>query len=588
MDISKNDQRNRNVRGGDNSVDHEVQKLFRKYNGKMTNEDFSYLKQKYSTIEFADNVLKGYLERYHYINKKAKKFAKLIKDKYGNQNYPYHVLLEKAKLFKSKFNLTEDEFHAFQRIYELELIGLKSNEVLIPSTNLSKVLGNVSLSTVGFQGKLNDMDMKALNEIMELHAKTKILHSNVVIQSMQYTDCGFEALSGKFEKIMGASVGDHIHPVIVAMFLPKISTLDGHFLLSNFAGLVSARFNNEPLVSRFDYELLYALTTDPNDIVCHSKSTVTDLLYRARIQNELWECVLGLRTGVYYSRQYRNFLTAIDYCRLNKNDNPDLIYGKFDGIILRRLLSVFSFRPTIVATMPTNFRVALNPYQQNVRPLVTQLPMLYLRLPPQLDDDNNESGLSLQDAVNQEQFFLENGLLFKRQTNVISSRGVLIFYVDRRTNIIKYNAQMVNMLKLPISISGFERINTAEIEYKLNVKVSGDNYALKSVVVAEVSSTQQESDIVIGSSAIVIREIPVSGGIITEKEYFHYDPLRAGTTVEDKNNVWRTGDVISTLEPSRTTTSHPGTSFEEVAKQRGIIFMYKCNNDDRDKNEIPY
>jgi hypothetical protein len=76
-------------------------------------------------------------------------------------------------------------------------------------------------------------------------------------------------------------------------------------------------------------------------------------------------------------------------CRLNKYDTPDLIYGRYDGTILKRLISAFSFRPTIVSTLPiySNIMVNVNPYQQHVRPVVTSVSMINLKLPPSLNDN---------------------------------------------------------------------------------------------------------------------------------------------------------------------------------------------------------
>ena len=372
MDSSdvKNNQRNRPDRNG-GSVEDEVQKLFRKNNGKISSGDFMKLRQKYDDADLVDKIQQAYVDKHTAISKKAKKFAQLIREKYSNQQYPFHVLLEKARLFKVKHELTDDEFAEFQRIYEQELVGLKSPEVLIPATNMMKILGSINVDFQGFAMKLNDNDYKFLQELLKLYASSRPLHAQVLLQSMQYRDCDFEALTGTYKKELGHRPGDSIHPVIAAMFLPKIDVLENHFLYSNIAGIVKARYNGESLTNRPDYELFYSLTNDPNDVVCDNRSSIQDLLNRAQVQNQLWNCVLNLRNGQYYSAQFRDFVGSVDMCRLNKQDNPDLIYGRYDGTILKRLLAAFSFRPTIVSTTPVYNIVNINPYQQNVRPVVT-------------------------------------------------------------------------------------------------------------------------------------------------------------------------------------------------------------------------
>jgi hypothetical protein len=256
MDSSdvKNNQRNRPSRS-DGSVEDEVQKLFRKNNGKISSADFMKLRQKYDDADLVDKIQKAYLDKHTAISKKAKKFAQLIREKYSNQQYPFHILLEKARLFKVKHDLTDDEFAEFQRIYEQELVGLKSPEVLTPATNMMKILGSINVDFQGFAMKLNDTDYKFLQELLKLYSSSRPLHAQVLLQSMQYRDCDFEALTGRYNKELGHRPGDSIHPVIAAMFLPKIEVLENHFLYSNIAGIVKARYNGESLTNRPDYEI---------------------------------------------------------------------------------------------------------------------------------------------------------------------------------------------------------------------------------------------------------------------------------------------------------------------------------------------
>jgi hypothetical protein len=555
---------------GESSVENEVQRLFRKNNGKISTADFAKLRQQHNDSDMVDKIQKLYLEKHNMISKKAKKFAQLIREKYSNQQYPFHLLLEKARLFKVKHGLTEDEFAEFQRIYEQELVGLKSPEVVVPVTNMMKVLGSINVDLQGFNMKVNDNEFKVLQEILKLYSSSKPLHSQVLLQSMQYSDCGFEALTGEYKRELGQRPTESIHPVIAAMFLPKIGILENHFLHSNIAGIIKSRYNNESLNTRPDYELFYALTQDPNDVVCDSRSPMTDLHNRAQLQNSLWNCVLNLRNGQYYSAVFRDFISSVDICRINKQDNPDLIYGRYDGTILKRLLSAFSFRPTVISTAPVYQVVNMNPYQQNVRPIVTAVPMINLRLPP---SDSDDSSVSLSDALSQHQMFLENGTMVPRHTSLIYSRGVLFFFVDRRANVIRFNdLQPFNIARLPTAISGFERLNDREVNYEDVIKIRGDTYQLRSVVLAEVNRTSLEKNVVVGSSSIFMIHADAANGFF-QNEFFQYDPLG----VVDSALV--NGSPVS-RQPVSQIHGTPGlgvagTSFREMASTRGIIFMYQ-------------
>ena len=582
MENQSKDKQNRSNRT-DSSVDDEVQKLFKKNNGKISSADFMKLRQKYNDSDLVDKIQKAYLDKQGSIIKKAKKFAQLIRDKYSNQQYPFHVLLEKARLFKVKHGLTDDEFTEFQRIYEQELVGQKSLEVITPSTNMMKVLGSINIDFQGFAHKLGDNDYKLLQEILKLHASSRPLHAQVLLQSMQYRDCDFEAITGEYRRELGHKPTDSIHAVIAAMFLPKIDELETHFLHSNIAGIIKARYNSEPLTNRPDYELFYALTNDPNDVVCDSRSSLQDLYNRAQVQHQLWNCVLNLRNGQYYNTGFRDFIGSVDMCRLNKQDNPDLIYGRYDGTILKRLLSAFSFRPTIVSTTPIYNIVNVNPYQQNVRPVVTAVPMINLRLPPTINDN---SPVSLSDALDQHQYFIENGAMVPRHTSLIYSRGVLFFFVDRRANVIRYNdMQPFNISRLPLSVSGFERLNDREVDFDDQITIRSDVYHLRSVVLAEINRNSPERNLVVGSSTIVMLHQDFTAGRYTN-EYFQYDPMSVFDAVLTNNGV-QNRSPTSEISGTPRKGAPAGTSFVEMARQRGIIFMYKLHKDET-KGDVVY
>jgi hypothetical protein len=555
---------NRNEKKNSSSINDEVQKLLRK-NGKITSSDFIRLKEKYGDDDLVDSIQNIYAEKYTNITKKAKKFAQLIREKYSNSQTPFHILLEKAIKYKVKYGLSDDEFAEFQRIYEQELVGNKSTDIVRPQTNIMKVLGGITFDYNGFKSKLNDDDYKYLQEILKLHATTKPLHAQVLLQSMQYTDCAVESLSGLYNRDLNR-IGDHVHPVIAALFLPKFNIVDQFFLWSNIAGIVKSRYNNERLHSRPDYELFHALTTDPNDIVCDNRSPILDLLNRAQLQSQLWNSVLHLRNGQYYNASFKDFISSVDLCKLNKQDTPDLLYGRFDGVIIKRLLSAFSFRPTVVATTPLLLTsVSLNPYLLNNKPLVTAVPMINMRLPPKLL--NNTTLMELKDAVEQTQFFLENGQIVPRSTSLIWSRGILIFYVDRRANTITYNEQLtrINMNILPASLSvsgGFERINKSKVIVTPLLQFNNEDYELRSVVISETNQNNNtgNSDLIIGSSTL-IRDPP--DGITTYvPSYYYYDPYAPNKQNNDPITSINYVDPISEL------------SFLTMAQEVGIVFIY--------------
>jgi hypothetical protein len=269
-------------------------------------------------------------------------------------------------------------------------------------------------------------------------------------------------------------------------------------------------------------------------------------------------------------------MTAVDSCRLNKHDNPDLVYGRHDGTVLKRLMSAFSFRPTVVATVPIANIFAANPYAQNVRPTVTNIPMINVRLmhfqtasPLTLTQAGVQGGqpstgpVDLSQALTQTQTFIEGDILVNRATDVIYSRQVLFFYVDRRAHIMNLGMNLFNLANLPKSVAGFERINQREVFAPQNLNVRSDNFVLRSVVLADVQKANDDTNLVVGSSALVVTPSLASLGMGANplpnmsRSAKLYNPMGA---IKNSN-----GDVISDSDLSQ-------------AGSRGVVFMYQADN----------
>lgn len=571
---TKNVQRNSSSKNKE-SIEEEVQRLLKKSSVKISEYDFNKLREKYGNEELVEKIQQAYYEKFSEITKRAKKFAQLIREKYSSSQYPFHILLEKAIKYKEKHGLTDEEFAEFQRIYENELVGLKSSQVMIPSTNIGKMLGNITLNNGPNMSKRTDNDYKFEQEIYKLHASTKQLHAQVVLQSMMYEDCKIEAITGKFNRDIRENSANHVHPVLAALFLPKIDSLDSHFLRSNIANIVHTRLNNAPFVTKDDYKLFDALVKDPNDIVCNSKSTMEDLYTRSLLQQSIWSSVLNLRNGQYYKETFKDFIPTIDVCRLNKYDTPDLVYGRYDGTVIKRLLSAFSFRPTVVATIPVYQIFNKNPYQQNVVPVVTYVPMINLKLPP----STNQDPIDLEESLEQQQFFLENGVIVPKQTSLIFSNEVLFFFVDRRANIIRTANNMLpwSFASNLSSSLGFERLNNREVIYKPIFNIRNDEYRLRSVVLSEVNQQSDNKNLIIGSSTVIMIHSDPKKGIYTN-EFLLYNPMMVTEAAFINGSVQRNGPCVQIPEFSSSVDDE--LAFDSMARRRGIIFMYQLTKNE--------
>merc|ERR1712086_38864 len=79
-----------------------------------------------------------------------------------------------------------------------------------------------------------------------------------------------------------------------------------------------------------------------------------------------------------------------------------------------------------------------------------------------------------------------------------------MFYVDRRANIINLkNYQPFSLNRLPTPVAGFEKVNKRSVIPDPKLRISNDEYTLRSVVCVKTNDTLGKKNLVIGSMAIV-------------------------------------------------------------------------------------
>jgi len=633
-------------------INKEVTRLFNISDKSRYNDAFTELRHKYKDEDLVNEIQKVFMHRYKSLKKRAHKFADLFRKRYGSVEMPYHELLNKARSYAKRHDITDDEFAEFQRRYEQELAGTEKHEAsVIPMTKLMKVLGEITVKEQDME--VSESDYKNLQEILKEYEMSKSFHAQTLLQALQYQDVALQARTAIIDRTKH-NPNEYIHPIIVAMFLPKIHLFESHFLFSNIGGIVNLRYNKKPLATKPDYELFHSLVTDPNDVVCDNHSPMGDLLSRYRIQHHLWNSVIHLRNGQVYNPIFNEFTKMIDNCRLNKYDNPDFTYGRHDGTVLKRLLAAFSFRPTVVATLPVMNVFSTNPYAQNTRAVITAIPMINIKLHAYQNVNRNPNAgarvggvgfnrilapmqVALSSALIQPQTFIENNVLVQRISDVVYSREVLIFYVDRRSHLLQFGSPF-NIAKLPTAIAGFERISTYEVEIECSITIrpqnpDNDKFCLRSVVVAEISDPIPNSTdtrgIVIGSSAFIFdylpdangdkscNNMPALGNLFNNTNLggnqnncnnaisiYHYDPANALT----KHAPYAIYDVIAGVAggtgmstwnaaglPGLVNIGNPGVAggipvnglsqalAEERIRKQGIIFIYQNFNYKKDK-----
>jgi hypothetical protein len=279
-------------------------------------------------------------------------------------------------------------------------------------------------------------------------------------------------------------------------------------------------------------------------------------------------------------------------CRLNKHDTPDLVYGRYDGTVLKRLMSAFSFRPTVISTTPIVTQMyATNPYSNNIRPAVRSIPMINLRI----NGIEPNRTLKLNDSLQQSTLVQEGKHFVQKKIDLIYSRGCLMFFVDRRAHYIQVGRmEPFNMANLPVSVAGFERINPRKVLFENKISVRGDEYILRSLVAAEITRSPTavrggpgnlNPNVVIGSSAAIVIPANLERGV-NVTNVFHYDPLSVMKATSESGRLTR-GKPITAI-PVGKNSSNPGQSLQEMGQTRGIIFIYQLKRDQEETSGRAY
>lgn len=527
--------------------------------------------------ELVNKMFTEWEEQNNRIRRKAKKFAELILTRYNHLG-PKRIM-EKAKKLKKKYNFSEDEFQAFVNIALSDKALSAINVYNTPNTPMSKTLGQLDATMVKMNVKANEMDV--LQEILRMHQDNSALHTQVVLQSLTYQDCENGAIAGRYDANFN-NVLTHVHPVVAALFLPRIKYLDEHMLIGSISSIVASRHQNASIKDRPTWELYWDIITDPNEMACvnNKDSSLIDLRNRAKLQVELWKSVQNLRQGKYYAPEVAGFVPAVDQCRNYVFDSADYMMVKDEGTILRRLLGAFSLRPTIVSFSPLHSAQSLNyPLNSMAVTQITTIPIVNLRIPYNVR--NSTSSVHINEALEQPDYYVENKMIVAKVKSVMYSRDVIFFYVNRRfqnMNYVKLTAPYV-FQNLPITTSGFETLNEVPVYFDPTLPIGDDQFRFRSVVMVQRANLIHNDyrgtnqDLIIGCITGVV--VPPMEGRNETTTAIIYDPLSAkDRSVSDPTTNHQPISIV----PTDALNTDRQDTLEARAFATGTIFVYVKQN----------
>jgi len=566
----------------DDDIDKEVQSLMKKNSDKprATYSILEELKSRYKDEEIVDSIMRKYNEKMKRIKKLAEKIKERLVAKYPNLSMKEYI--EKIADYKRKYNFDDSEMQSIINLIFLAKSSFSNPEVFDVNYNeMSKALGFVPASyNLGGKLRIKRDEEDKFQMILTIAGATKELHDQVTLQSLIYEDCSQVAIQRDFDKNK-INIFSFIHPVVAALFIPKFQLLDQHMLLASIAKIINYKAHGQELQTQPEYELYWDIATDPAETACVNKTKpFTDLVNRCNVQTKLWEAVLNLRQGKYYTNDLSSFIMAIDNCRASVFDAADLAYVKDEGTIMRKLLAAFSIRPTIVITTPvygiTHLTSHISPVSTSQ---ITTLPMITMRIPMTIG--KKADTIELESALTQEQLYIHHRQLTVKQQQILYSRELLVFYIHRRYQ--SFNtARLTNpytISYLPITMGQFERLQDVEVTVlpELNIPKEspsgskGQTFNLKSVVAVETKSIQRDckpekpgcgeentNEIIVSCSAFIVN--PRSS---TEDDYgLQYNPL----------NLESSGDKVTAMQQV------PKADFMRLIQTKGTLFIYgTCN-----------
>ena len=525
----------------------------------LTPDVINRLRVKYNDDNVVDAIMEFFADRRKKISKVANVFMNAFEKKYRNDFYTISLskFLKRALKYKKKYSLSDDEFDEIKRIFETRLFNssssLSKNTVVYPNTTLSRVIGYPITESTDPITTSNADDYPNLQEILKLYQMYRSLHSYIIIQTMTYTDLSTEAITGLFN-INFHDVNRYVHPILAALFLPKISSVEERMLYANIAGIINTRYNRERIITKPDYELLYSMIVDPNDVVCDLNSPLKDVRTRAEVQVFLWNNVYNLRNGKYYEADTVNFIVNIDRCKISNSDNPDVLLLSDEGVLLRRLFAIFSFRPIVIQTQPLFGAIINNPLSLPVNVnAVTSIPYITYKLPL----INTTTNYHLNQANNMVQFYMENGTYVPKVTQILYARGIIVFYVPRKSASLPINyanpqGSPLNITQLAVSTQNYQTVNRMDMDYDPSITItdrsSGVNtvFNLRSVIAIELLNN---NNIVIGYNTFLYE---INGRVLL------YKPRVAN--IVTNNNL-----AITSVNPLEAIA---------VIRQLGTVFVY--------------
>lgn len=532
------------------------------------------------------------------IKKVVRKFLGKLDKTYGHLDIP--ELIKKGLKHAEKYGLNPAQQKVFiNHVLKGDIYNEYTYRNEVRYSPMAKFLGFDYIASQMI--KVAPKDHTKLNELHMLYDETKHIHADIKNQIANYRDCAPEAITGQYDRTKH-NVSVSIHPVIAALFFPKVDYLERRMLISNIARMILSRaqaylknfnFHQEsnimPGELDAEFELAHDIAYDPNALEYFKDDTPMDnIIKRYKAQVELWLTVLSLRQGRYYSTGYAEpdgisglirVLNSYDWTFF---DSPELFNVQDEGTILRKLLAIFSCRPTFtqLSSFSNRYGLGMTNITNISKTVFVNVPIVNIKLPIDLVG-NQAHAISLARALTQTDFFIEHKIVVPKNKSVIYSNEVAFFYANRRYPTTNFNSTNMCMryMSMPVSFINQTTINKSTIHFDNRFRIGRDWFDLRSVIMLQ-RPPISGVEIATGCSAAIVVD-PNSPSNLYQVSampiYIHYNPSIASIQYFDGNqslgqSQFVANTPVSYIDEIAADPSRIG--FRTEAKERGTIFFY--------------
>jgi hypothetical protein len=532
-----------------------MENILNKINNENDNKIETYLQASLTTPQIKnllklegkhDDEINALVEKYEASKNKIKKFIikfiDKIKDKHGDLDIP--EIIKIGMKFAKKHGFTKAEEKAF--INQVITGDIEKPYTPFPEMPYSEMSKFLCFSSVPSFMNIKATDQTILDEISVLFDASIAIHTTIKQKCCTYMLCSPEAITEKYNKNNHSST--FIHPVIAALFLPKIEAIEKRMLISNIGRIAIqylADFHKkyQPIThmeSSINFNLINNFAQDHNYISFSNHDTpLSIILKKFKIQINLYENVLALRLGRYYLmndnlNDYISGLTKnLQNLELKFFDNPE--YNNFwnESAYLKKLLAAFSLRPIIAE---------LTSFTPPSTKMIANIPIVNVKLPMQ-NLTKEMTSVKLVSGLSQIDNFIINNKITQKYKTVIYCSDVLFFSVNRRQKKI----DCTNTKKT----STIDIINTTEIDFDMIYMIKNNKFYLRSIVIVNPNGKE--------CSSIIINYSKIQD---VNNEYLYYNPC-------NKDNI------ISYISEETGDEKNPG--FYELARKYGTIFIYSID-----------